>query len=164
MPDWLPPLITLDDHDNDWNSYIKAVYEAFRNDFVVSRPTFGDQSMRLKRHPFSHNKEATFWHMVSSGTEEDSRVPDIRRCERIRWPRAIIEHYNDSEILAWRNERNQDKRILLFLQRERYLVVLNVRKGYVMPWTAFIVEREHRVRKLLKEYEEYKRTGASRLI
>ncbi|MNH30689.1 hypothetical protein D3C79_909980 [compost metagenome] len=41
----------------------------------------------LKRHPVIQGKEATFWHMISEGNDEAERLPDLRRCERIRWPR-----------------------------------------------------------------------------
>lgn len=34
-------------------------------------------------------KEATFWHMIQEGRIEEDRTPDIRRCERIRWPKPI---------------------------------------------------------------------------
>jgi hypothetical protein len=29
--------------------------------------------------------------MIQEGRTEDERTPDLRRCERIRWPRPIIE-------------------------------------------------------------------------
>jgi len=44
----------------------------------------------LKRHPMTQNKEATFWHMIQEGSVESERIPDIRRCERIRWPRPSV--------------------------------------------------------------------------
>ena len=43
--------------------------------------------------------------LVQEGKVEDDRTPDLRRCERIRWPRPIIEHESEDSILVWENER-----------------------------------------------------------
>lgn len=102
-------------------------------------------------------KEATFWHLVSTGKIEEDRNIDLRRCERIRWPKPIIEHSTEQgHIYVWVEEINKEERIHLLCARERYLVVLAVRKGYVLPWTAFFIEYDHQLRKKLKRYEEYK--------
>jgi hypothetical protein len=38
-------------------------------------------------------------------------------------------------------------------------VVLAKRKGYILFWTAYLISKEHRKKKLIKEYEEYKKAG-----
>jgi hypothetical protein len=76
----------------DWNRYLDALYAWFTQDFIDSKPVFQGRRLGLKRHPMSHGKEATFWHMIQEGKEEEQRTPDFRRCERIRWPKPIIEH------------------------------------------------------------------------
>jgi hypothetical protein len=40
---------------------------------------------------------------------------------------------------------------------ERYLVVLEDRKKYILPWTAYLVEDDSRLRRLLDEYQRYKK-------
>lgn len=55
----------------------------------------------------------------------------------------------------WSNRRGSDTRILLALDDFSYVVVLADRGDYVLPWTAYTVERKHRREKLRKEYEEY---------
>jgi hypothetical protein len=79
----------------------------------------------------------------------------MRRCERIRWPRPIIENNDKPEIKIWRNERKGGQRICLWFENENYLVILADRSTYILPWTAYLVEQPHRQRKLQKEYEEY---------
>lgn len=113
--------------------------------------------MGLKKHPLSNGKEATFWHMISEGGQEDERGIDLRRCERIRWPRPIIEHEAHRTIKTWENKRRGEKRICLWLESEEYLVILAERKGYILPWTAYLVTQPHRKRKLQKEYETFRR-------
>jgi hypothetical protein len=100
-------------------------------------------------------KEATFWHMIQEGKVEDERIPDFRRCERIRWPKPIIERNSDPLIKVWRNKRGREERVCLWLEQENYLVILADRGEYILPWTAYLVERPHQQRKLQKEYEGY---------
>lgn len=99
--------------------------------------------------------ETTFWHMIQEGDVEDDRTPDFRRCERIRWPRPVIEHNDDSAIKIWRNQRGNEVRVCLWFAQENYLVILADRGDYILPWTAYLVEQPHRQRKLQREYEEY---------
>jgi len=83
-PAWLPPLVLFNAYGGDWRSYLDAIYNFFREDFVDDKPTFQGRRLGLKRHPLSQGKEATFWHMIQEGVVEENRTPDFRRCERIR--------------------------------------------------------------------------------
>ena len=152
---WLPPLVLLNDHGGDWAAYVEALYAHFRQDFVDSQPLFRGRRLGLKRHPLSQGKEATFWHMTSEGTDEATRTPDLRRCERIRWPRPTIEHADEATVKVWVASRHREDRIHIWLEQDGYLVVLADRGDYLLPWTAFPIEREHTRRKLQKEYEAY---------
>jgi hypothetical protein len=116
--------------------------------------------LAVKRYPLADDgKEVTFWHIISEGKTEDNRLPDLRRCERIRWPRPIIEHSEYPKIKLWENERRGEKRICIWFEEVEYLVVLAKRKDYILFWTAYPVLRDHRKKKLNKEYEEYLKAG-----
>jgi hypothetical protein len=154
-PDWLPPLVLLNDYDGDWIAYLNALYAWFKKDFIDSKPIFQGKRLGLKHHPVTNGKEATFWHMIQEGKTEEDRIPDIRRCERIRWPKPIIENDANPAIKVWRNKRGREDRICLWFVQESYLVILTDRRNYILPWTAYLVEKPHRQRKLQKEYEEY---------
>jgi hypothetical protein len=80
----------MEQHSNNWDHYLEAVYEAFALDFLASMPTYFERRFALKRHPLLQGKEATFWHITSQGQVEDERPPDLRRCERIVWIRPMI--------------------------------------------------------------------------
>lgn len=159
QPEWLLPLVLLADHGGDWERYLAAVYAYFSHNFVDSQPVFRGRKLGLKRHPMSHGKEATFWHMVSEGDNEENREIDFRRCERIRWPRPVIEHSIDEAVKVWENVRRTTKgpetRICLWLEAHEYLVILADRKKYLLPWTAYVVDRPHQKRKLQNEFEAY---------
>ena len=70
QPVWLPALLLLEDHHGDWLRYFEAVYAAFEQDFVMSKPEFRGKRLGLKRHPEYDGKSATFWHMMSTGEDE----------------------------------------------------------------------------------------------
>jgi hypothetical protein len=156
--EWLPELVLLEDYGGSWERYFEVLHSFFKEDFVVNKPVFQGRRLALKRHPMTLGKEVTFWHLISEGQIEADRTPDLRRCERIRWPRPIINNSNDNEIRCWENTRKGEKRICLWLFNHDYLVILAERKGYLLLWTAYIVERSHQKRKLQKEYEKYKNT------
>ncbi|PVZ69044.1 hypothetical protein DC094_11235 [Pelagibaculum spongiae] len=158
-PQWLPELILMEDFAGDWGSFFAAVYEVFRQDFEQDKPVFRGKRLGLKRHPEYDGKSATFWHMISEGTVEDDRVPDIRRCERIGWPRPIIENSEDAVLKVWAEPRGKNQRIHLWLESEGYLVVLDDRGEYILPWTAFYIEREHQRTKYTKRWNRYKNNG-----
>lgn len=154
-PDWLPPLVLFSEYDGNWESYLDALYALFKDDFIYSKPVFQGKQLGLKRYPLSQGKEATFWHMTSEGSDEESRIPDFRRCERVRWPKPVIENDSDPAVKVWRNQRGRENRICLWLVQENYLVVLADRGRYILPWTAYLVEKPHQQRKLKKEFEDY---------
>ncbi|WP_319586517.1 hypothetical protein [uncultured Desulfobulbus sp.] len=156
-PDWLPPLVLFSDYGGNWEAYLEALYTWFKWDFIDSKPVFQGKRLGLKRYPLSQGKEATFWHMTSEGSDEENRTPDFRRCERIRWPKPVIENDTDPAVKVWRNQRGRENRICLWLVQENYLVVLTDRGEYILPWTAYLVEKPHQQRKLEREYAEYRR-------
>ena len=155
---WLPPLEELNEFGGNWDRYLDAIYSLFDADYVVTKPKFRGIRLGLKRYPLEKGKEATFWHLISSGKDEQNRNIDLRRCERIRWVRAIVDNADDPNIRIWENRRKNEKRICLWLECEDYLVILSERKGYIIPWTAYLVTENHRKRLLQKEYEEFTKT------
>lgn len=150
--DWLPPLLLMEDYNGNWERYFAAVYAVFSADFVISKPTFQGRRLGLKRHPEYDGKSATFWHMISTGTDEAERIPDIRRCERMRWPKPIIENDQSFDLKVWTEKRGSSIRVHLWCEAEGYLVVLDDRTDYLLPWTAYFVEREHERTKINKRW------------
>jgi hypothetical protein len=154
-PSWLPDLVRFEDFGGDWQRYLDALYDFFKKDFIQNRPVFEGRSLSLKRHPLSEGKEATFWHLISEGETEADRLPDMRRCERIRWPSPLIEHSQNRVLKVWKNQRRGETRVCLWLEEQEYLLVLADRKGYILLWTAYMVDRPHTKKKLQREFEEY---------
>ncbi|QQS06052.1 MAG: hypothetical protein IPK50_03975 [Fibrobacterota bacterium] len=173
MPDWLPPLLELNEPgsawDGQWELYKEVVYQAFQA--TLAKPIrsgalqWRGLRLGLKKYPVDQDKEATFWHMVSEGGIEAERTPDLARCARIRWPGAILAQGERREFLIWTKEVKNDLRIQIYFPEERYLLVLALRQGqdgkaYLLPWTAYPVAQEHSHRKLLAAYEAWKKQGS----
>jgi len=157
----LPELITLEEFGGNFNYFLEAVYEVFKEDFIDKKLTFRGTRLGLKKVPYFKDKEATFWHMTSEGEDEENRIPDLRRMERIRWPNPLIINSEHQYLKVWRNQRNGKDRILIFHENESYLLILADRGEYILPWTTYIIEKNHKKRKLLKEYEAYKNANAA---
>jgi hypothetical protein len=157
---WLPALIEMRAHGGNWERYLDTLYAAFRADFLDSQPDYRGKRWAMKRHPMHEGKEATFWHIISEGSNEAEREIDFRRCERIRWPRAIIDACRRADVNCWLQRRQGgERRIAISLADFSYLVVLADRGDYVLLWTAFPVERAHRRSKLQRDFEDWCRSG-----
>ena len=151
----LPDLILLEDFRGNFNEYMNAVYEIFKQDFIDSYPIFRGKRLGLKKHPLVDNKPYTFYHMTHTGDIENERIPDLRRMERIRFPRPMIDNSQHPYLKVWENIRDKKTRILIWHEYEEYLVVLENRKEYILPWTAYMVTQKHSKTKLNSEYDNY---------
>lgn len=162
MPDptWLPTLVKLDDHDGEWCRYEDAVYAVFRRDFIESRVVFRSDSVRIGAQRIDE-KERTFWHVTSEGNVESNRTPDLRRCERIGWVRAIIDHECDPAVLSWPEVRGRNFRHVLWLKDRLFAVILEKRPGCWWLWTAYPTDRRHTREKLMRDYEAWKKANAA---
>lgn len=159
LPPWLPEIILLETYNGDWDRYLDAIYAAFQADFIGTTLQFQGKRVGLKRHPIVEGREATFWHFVSEGEIEADRLPDLRRCERIAWPRAIIDNCGDSCLKIWSEEVRGDLRVHVWCEVAEYLLILADRGDYVLPWTAYPVVLPHRKRKLQERWERATRNS-----
>jgi hypothetical protein len=145
---WLPPLLSHREAAS-----IDDLYAQFQRDFVANPPTLHGKPFRMKRHPMRDGREATFWHLISTGDDEANRQIDPQRCRRIGWPRALINAVGSTRVLWWRTSRGADHRIVIALPDFSYVVILSERQNYVLLWTAYYVHQPHRRRKLRRDYE-----------
>ncbi len=161
FPEWLPPLVLLEEYKGNWSAYLDALYSAFTHDFVQSHPRFRGRGCVPFQRPMSQGKEATFWHIISEGEEERDRQPDLRRCEHIGWVRAIIEHADTVEVKTWEKKHSKrgvaETRVYLWLEDQGYVVVLIDQQRVFRLLTAFPTTYDHTRRRLRKDYNESKR-------
>ncbi len=158
--DRLPKIICLEDYGGNYRAYIDAVYEVFERDFIRHKTTFGSHKLSLKYNPIFQDRAYTFYHMTHKGEIELDREPDLRRCERMPWARPSIENVSSWNLKFWRQSRQRsNNRVCIALETcsDTYFIILEVRKTFVLLWTAFLSEYRHQTHKKLKEYEEWKK-------
>lgn len=152
LPDWLPDLIYFEDYDCDWQRYEDMVYSIFYSDFIASQPIFLGLPVYVAK-SLIRGKEKTFRHCITEGSLEEERAPDLRRCERIRWIRSVLDNFQNTEVKTWQNKRGRNIRQLVWLEEAQYVVVLEKRRTSWFLLTAYCTDRSHTARKLRKEYE-----------
>lgn len=153
-----PELIFFEEYEGNFNKYFEAVYQIFSAHFLMSNPLYEGLRVTAPRYPEVDGLSRTFYHITHQGDDETNREPDIRRMERIRFPKFKIENHPHTELLVWEKEIGRDTRIHILNKTESYLLVLNKRKDYLLLWTAFYIEHNHTLKKKLDEYESYKKT------
>lgn len=109
-----PELLYLHDYGGDFQAYFSAVYSVFEKHFIKSNPTFDGIRVSAQKFPLVDGIHRTFYHITHEGDDEANREPDMRRMERIRFPKFIITSCPHADLLIWKNQRKRDTRILNF--------------------------------------------------
>lgn len=151
----LPALILF---NGDWEAYVDQVYSQYLDDIVTTPKIFRGKPVKARYNPATDGKGFSFWHLISEGSNEDDRTPDIRRCERISWIGWVIEQA-DSEnpriknLVTTRTVRGRTtERLVLWCEDAEFVVILEERTQYFHLVTAYSVSG-HRAEKLKKEWD-----------
>lgn len=150
-----PDLIYLDSYGGNFQKYFQDVYSIFENDFLKQKPHYEVKKVTVRRYPEVEGIHRTFYHITHEGEDESNRTPDLRRMERIRFPKFVIDNNQHPNILVWRNKRGKDDRMLLMNETENYIVILTDRGDHFLLITAYLLDNEHRKDKLIQEYKSY---------
>lgn len=166
LPEWLPSLLCYTDYNGDWDKFLSDVYAIFERDFKKTRPLF-------RTLPVNHDtriefgKEAGFWHIVQKEEKDIAiRIPNLRRCEHIRWPKPLIENSSDLRVSCWQNlvkrpGQGRQNRISIWIEDLDYIVILRARSKEMILITAYCVIYESHRNKLRKQRDEYNKTKAA---
>ena len=116
MPDWLPEIVCV----NPWTAETyDFLYNIFCRDIRDHDLRYFENNVWIFPE-MEDGKEKIFWHLTTRFTKKiriprrkkkfypagqtyinEDRYPDLRRCERLTWIRALIEKAGDSSVLAW---------------------------------------------------------------
>lgn len=141
--------------NGDWTTYETELYAIFLAEIAQGGLIFRGERVSCRRLPETEGKWASFWHLIQEGKVEDDRLPDLRRCERLRWVKYVIENWNgDPDIQWWENTRRSEINVLLWY-REEYLVILSKRDGYWLLKSAYETSQPHRIRTLKTERDKF---------
>lgn len=163
---WIPDLEEYKNY-RSWQEYEDRLYAIFRTDFLDrdNYPFFKNKRVSVRVYPKEFDKAEAFYHVITKDYLGSSdRMPDIRRCERIRWIRAFIENYgcdsslcdSCSGVKVWREPYRNKTRVNILLEEERYIVILEERPKFYLLITAFYLDYDNALKKRLKHYQKYK--------
>lgn len=148
LPEMLP-------FNGEWKTYEDELYAIFISEIAQGELAFRGDRVACRRLPETAGRWSAFWHLVQAGPIEDDRLPDLRRCERLRWVRYVIETWNTNpDIEWWENTRKSEINVLLWL-REEYLVILAKRDGYWLLKSAYETTQQNRIRSLKAERDRF---------
>ncbi len=161
--DWLPPLELQQPTESDAD-YENRIYQIFCSDFCPSRVQFDNLPVIARRSPMVNGKLQSFYHVTTWGNNQTNRSVDKKRQERIRWIRAFIEHADCQPhgcdecegMKLWIVPFHGKPRIKILLSEEKYVVILEKRADRVFLITAYFIDYDHRLEKMLAEYKKTK--------
>lgn len=139
----------------DWEEYEDRLYNIFLSEIAQGGLVFRGERISCRRLPVDKGRWAAFWHLIQEGPIEEDRLPDLSRCERLRWIKYVIENWNtDPNIEWWENRRSGGVSVLLWLN-EDYLVILARRDGYWLLKSAYQTTQAYRIKSLRLERDRF---------
>ncbi|MFD4957913.1 hypothetical protein [Microbacterium sp. NPDC058389] len=178
VTDGWPPLgLSLNSVGGNWAAYEQACYDQYHGDFRLTQPAWPvpNQRLSIRRNPEEDGRCFTYRHITTEGPVEANRTPDLARCERITWPRLILDEFattyptpSSERIAWWMNTRTSSRGVetnyLISLADFSYVVIVGSRPAYAMLVTAYPVEFRNRRDKLRREHDAYWANGGGRPI
>lgn len=158
-PHWLPGLVIWDQTAGEtWDAYEKRLFHVFQQEFGSGGILFHGEPVRFRRMPYTGHYPEAFIHLTTCRQGDDeARLSDIARSERIRWPRPVIERHPSCGVCGysactkpwvWQTR----KKVKIYLPNQQYLVILEKRSDYWVLITAYHLERSHSIEKITREY------------
>jgi hypothetical protein len=146
----------------DWSAYEDQIYERFLDSFVRREIYFLGCRVSAQYRPDTRGKGFSFWHVISEAPDhktrdENERIPDLRRCERICWISWLIEmaSLNAEGFSWWENRRGNETRVVIWAEHLDFAVILAKRKDYYVLKTAYSGLKTHRIHTFQKEREKF---------
>lgn len=148
-----------------WETYENVIYAAYLETVAHAGLRFRGAPVKVRFRPESKHKGYGFWHLISEAPDqanrnEDDRVPDLRRCERVRWVAWCIENAGKPGFSWWENQRRNETHVVIWAEAHDYAVFLAKRgtqegtRFYLLK-TAYCL-RERNIRKFTRERDAWR--------
>ncbi len=136
-----------------------ATYNA---DFPVSGtlPRVNGESVKVRRepHPANTSREYTYWHMVTDGSDETKRQPDLERMVRIPWAKPLLVNHTHETVKRWWNMRAGRRHFCLWHPSVNYVLVIKERYEGLFLVTTYCPEPRRKM-EFHKEWATAKKAG-----
>lgn len=170
MPDWLPDIACVEPWTQ--NTY-ELLYAIFCRDIRDHDLRYFGNSVWIFLDK-EDGREKIFWHLTTRFSKkikiprrkrkfypagqthvDEGRYPDLRRCERLPWIKAIIEKAADQEVLSWDYEEGDlTIKIYIWLKEFDFVVIMkkypDEKRRLV---TSFYVDRSFKRKDFERKYE-----------
>jgi hypothetical protein len=148
--------------NGDWSSYEDRLYEAFLDSFVRRTVQFRGWRVTAKYRPATRGKGYSFWHTISEAPDRDNRnendrIPDIRRCERVCWIAWVIKNAGSEGFPWWETRRQNEIHVVIWARERDFAVVLVKRRDYYMLRTAYAEIKPHRRKTFERELAAFQK-------
>jgi len=160
-----PPLFPISQFGGDWSKYVRALYEVYLKTVVDARLSFLGCPVKVRFIPKTKGMGYGFLHLISEAINpksrnEDERIPDLQRCERLYWVSWCIMNAHCEGFSYWENRRGRETHVVIWAEPYDFVVVLAKRmsKGgplFYLLKTAYCL-REHTKAKLKKERDLFR--------
>jgi hypothetical protein len=160
----MPHLITIDEFNQDWNSYLKHLYTLYLEEFFYNTVFYKGLPIKTFTNLDYNGKQETFNHITTKGSKD--RVYNTMRCERYKWIKAMIEGTtcnNCYDLAIWEEVKKKKKRTLIWCRKTNFVIVLEKRKNEYYLITAYCVIYSNKKGDLMDSYNKYNAKNRSRL-
>jgi hypothetical protein len=159
-----PVLMPFNDYGGDWSRFEDAIYAEYLTTVAHAVLQFQNAPVKVRFQPTSKQKAYGFWHLISEAPSEDNRneddrIPDPARCERVRWVAWCIQNAGQAGVSWWENHRKNEIHVVIWAEEHDFAVVLakrNTQDGvrYYLLKTAYCL-KSHRRHTFAKERDAY---------
>lgn len=161
-----PELMCMSDFPS-WEEYEDAIYAVYLETIAHAKLTFCGSPLKVRFNPETKKKGYGFWHLISEAPDqgnrnEEDRIPDLRRCERVYWVEWCIRHADRGTpgFSWWENRRGRETHVVIWAEDHEFVVVLakrDTQQGtrFFLLKTAYC-PRSHTIRKFIKERDAWK--------
>lgn len=130
-----PELISF---SGDWSAYEDEIYSIYLQTVVRTGLWFDNAPVKAQFRPDTRGKGFSFWHLISEAPDrnnrnEDDRIPDLARCERIRWVAWCISNAEKPGFSWWENQRKRETHVVIWAEAHDFAVVLAKRLTQAGP-------------------------------
>jgi hypothetical protein len=154
----LPDRLYFEDYSSI-ERMIEDAHHIFGREIFNSKIIFNNKPVYFFETPIVAGYEQGFYHCTTTDSDmKAGRTLDVYRVERVPWIGPIIKNV-DCELdccdgfMIWIDPRKDKTHI--YMDGERYLIVLEEKKNVYNFITAFYVERISQHRKLISKYNKY---------
>jgi hypothetical protein len=151
------------DSEDPFALYEENLFAIYKKMYEESLFNYHKTPITMKHYPPDYGKKSGFYHLIyqnydSTGHDID-RLPNLERMKKVTWGRSIIDFNNSAKcgrLLIYKNKRKREENICIFSECLDFLVILTIRKDYLLLKTAYPIEYENSRNDIYKEYRDFK--------